>query len=44
MSKYTMPDDNQLQNNGQASFTVFGVGGGFLAPYSSEEGGGLRNV
>lgn len=28
MSKYTMPDDNQLQNNGQASFTVFGVGGG----------------
>lgn len=28
MSKYTMPDDNQPQNNGQASFTVFGVGGG----------------
>ena len=28
MLKYTMPDDNQLQNNGQASFTVFGVGGG----------------
>mgnify|MGYP003484768116 FL=1 len=28
MSKYTMPDDNQLQSNGQASFTVFGVGGG----------------
>jgi cell division protein FtsZ len=28
MSKYTMPDDNQLQNNGQARFIVFGVGGG----------------
>jgi len=28
MSKYTMPDDNQPQNNGQARFTVFGVGGG----------------
>ncbi len=28
MSKYTMPDDNQLHNNGQARFTVFGVGGG----------------
>ncbi|WP_367105626.1 cell division protein FtsZ [uncultured Psychrobacter sp.] len=28
MSKYTMPDDNQSQSNGQARFTVFGVGGG----------------
>jgi len=28
MSKYTMPDDNQLQNNDQARFIVFGVGGG----------------
>ncbi|OLF39019.1 cell division protein FtsZ [Psychrobacter sp. Cmf 22.2] len=28
MSKYTMPDDNQHQSNGQARFTVFGVGGG----------------
>ncbi|MBO1530880.1 cell division protein FtsZ [Psychrobacter sp. F1192] len=28
MSKYTMPDENQPLNNGQARFTVFGVGGG----------------
>ncbi|MBP2280120.1 cell division protein FtsZ [Psychrobacter sp. PL15] len=28
MSKYTMPDDNQPLNNGQARFIVFGVGGG----------------
>ncbi len=28
MSKYTMPDDNKLQKNGQARFIVFGVGGG----------------
>jgi len=28
MSKYTMSDDNQPHNNGQARFTVFGVGGG----------------
>ena len=28
MSKYTMPDDSQVQDNGQARFTVFGVGGG----------------
>ena len=28
MSKYTMPDDNQPQTNGQARFIVFGVGGG----------------
>ena len=28
MSKYTMPDDSQAQTNGQANFTVFGVGGG----------------
>lgn len=28
MSKYTMPDENQSKNNGQARFTVFGVGGG----------------
>ena len=28
MSKYTMPDDNQSQSNGQARFIVFGVGGG----------------
>lgn len=28
MSKYTMPDDSQIQDNGQARFTVFGVGGG----------------
>ena len=28
MSKYTMPDDSHIQDNGQARFTVFGVGGG----------------
>ncbi len=28
MSKYTMSDDAQVQSNGQARFTVFGVGGG----------------
>ncbi len=28
MSKYTMPDNSQIQDNGQARFTVFGVGGG----------------
>ncbi len=28
MSKYTMPDDNHSQSNGQARFIVFGVGGG----------------
>ena len=28
MSKYTMPDDNKPQTNGQARFIVFGVGGG----------------
>ncbi len=28
MSKYTMPDETQANNNGQARFTVFGVGGG----------------
>lgn len=28
MSKYTMPDNNDIQDNGQARFTVFGVGGG----------------
>lgn len=28
MSKYTMSDDTQIQSNGQARFTVFGVGGG----------------
>ena len=28
MSKYTMPDDNQPQNNGQASFHCISVGGG----------------
>ena len=28
MSKYTMSEDNQPHNNGQARFTVFGVGGG----------------
>ncbi|MDO5768515.1 MAG: cell division protein FtsZ [Psychrobacter sp.] len=28
MSKYTMSDDHQPHHNGQARFTVFGVGGG----------------
>ncbi|WP_227431086.1 cell division protein FtsZ [Psychrobacter sp. I-STPA6b] len=28
MSKFTMSDDSQIVNNGQARFTVFGVGGG----------------
>lgn len=28
MSKYTMSDDNHIHQNGQARFTVFGVGGG----------------